>query len=313
VLRYCNGAFDVNVSLEHPDDDPDDVLAAPALVQSSAQRDSAYALVGEADSDIDLLVDSVRDPIDRLYKLSTRIRNPSTRFASSKAQRYRKIDPESNCDFLKAAEPFDHDYVSTLFLQYRKASALHHAPVVEPPPAPVEDGSEPKSDTSDDMVWEPIRSILSGYRDEMLKETESFLVHRLARANSQRRRQFAYWSHHREKLILHTRRFSQEVQVPIATTMPGWENTGPHAVESSAPVFIAESVTTATRLQVAQLAVRDDQSTVSYSEYAPSTHASEDAVDFPPPPKRKGNGKYFECPYCFTLCSVGSLGLRAWK
>jgi hypothetical protein len=39
----------------------------------------------DEDSDIDLLLDNIRDPIDQLYKLSIWIRNPSSRFASSKA------------------------------------------------------------------------------------------------------------------------------------------------------------------------------------------------------------------------------------
>jgi hypothetical protein len=38
----------------------------------------------EAESDMDLLLDSVRDIIDRLYKLATKIRNPSTRLTYSR-------------------------------------------------------------------------------------------------------------------------------------------------------------------------------------------------------------------------------------
>lgn len=60
----------------------------------------------DADSDMTLLLDGIRDPIDCLYKLSTWIRNPSFRFASSKMQNYRQIDPETGVDFLQAVERF---------------------------------------------------------------------------------------------------------------------------------------------------------------------------------------------------------------
>ncbi|KAL2127231.1 hypothetical protein VTI74DRAFT_11062 [Chaetomium olivicolor] len=62
-----------------------------------------------------------------------------------------------------------------------------------------------------------------------------------------------------------------------------------------------------------QLTARDDQSSVSTSEYAPSTQANAEVVDFPPPPRGKEGGKYFECPYCFTLCSTRVLNPKAWK
>ena len=193
---------------------------------------------------------------DRLYKLSTRIRNPSTRFASSKAQCYRKVDSESGCDFLKAAEPFDHDYVSSLFLQYHKANALRDAPVAESPlPSP---NYDPES-SLDDKVWEPIQSVLSIYRDGLSNGTESFLVDRLARANTRRRRQFAYWTHHRQKLLLHRHSVAQQARVPTASAMLALENFGLQAAGGSGPVLVpAASVTTATCLQAAQLTIRDD-------------------------------------------------------
>ena len=318
VLQYCSGAFDDHASLESPldSDNPDDSggdwtvhVSAPA--QPPTEADSTYTLVGEADSDIDLLLDSVRDPIDRLYKLSTRIRNPSTRFASSKAQRYQKVDPESGLDFLKEVEPFDRDYVSALFLQYRKANALRDTPIAECSPS--SPNHDPES-SLEDTVWEPIWSVLSIYRDCLSDGTESFLVDRLARANIRRRRQFAYWTHHREKLLLHTHSVAQQARLPTTSPTVALETLELQAAGGSGPVLVpTASITTATCLQAAQLAIRDNQSAVSQSEYAPSSHPGVDVVDFPPPPERKEDEKYFECPYCFTLCPAESLGIKAWR
>lgn len=263
--------------------------------------------IEEKDSDIDLILDSLRDPIDRLYKLSTRIRNPTTRFGSSKALRYQKLDRESKVDFLQAVQQFDYDYVSSLFLQYRKLGVLQQSPAPLPPEGEMEGGDD------GDAVWEPIRSVLKNYREDVSNNTESFLVRRIVRANICRRQQFAYWTRHREKLSLHTRAYSQEVQVPIETAQVR-TNAEAQVTGDLGPVEPMElSVTTATRLQAAHLTIRDDQSTMSVSEYAPSTHVSIDDVDFPAAPRRKGDEKFFECPYCFTICRSELLGPKAWK
>lgn len=86
----------------------------------------------EEGSDFNVLLGSIRDPIDRLFKVSIRIRNPSTRLRSSKAIRYQQVDEEAGVDFLQAVQRFDYDYVSSLFLQYRKSKALEEEQTVEP-------------------------------------------------------------------------------------------------------------------------------------------------------------------------------------
>ncbi|KAB5586279.1 hypothetical protein GE09DRAFT_1166719 [Coniochaeta sp. 2T2.1] len=188
ALAYCNGFIDI----ASPSRDPLDIVEDDAPEDSGASSQdgdsSGFSLVGETDSDVDLLLDAVKDPLDRLYKLSTKIRNPSTRL------------------------PFTQDAQPTGL-----SSRL---------------GPEP-----------------------------------LAVAN--------------------------EPRLP------------------SAPTEL--SITTATRLRVAQFAMRDDMSTVSISEYSSTTEFSHDAGTFPSPPTRKEGDKYFECPYCFTVCSTEILRRRAWK
>lgn len=49
------------------------------------QEDEDSVIDSEPESDMDLLLESVLDPIDRLYKLAVWIRNPATRLTSSKA------------------------------------------------------------------------------------------------------------------------------------------------------------------------------------------------------------------------------------
>lgn len=260
------------------------------------------------ESDMDLLLDGVRDPIDRLYKVSTKIRNPSSRLGSSRAARHQQIDEESGVDFLRAVEQADHDHIRSLFLQYQKARALQEHETVAPPKDAV--GGE-----DEDGVWEPIRTVLSQHR-----AADSFLIRRIARANVRRRQQFMYWKKHQEKLARHARSSisTQSVLTP-GTEMPSQPLLERHISDDS-PIPLAEiappaaSVTTATNLNVARLGAVENQSTFTLSEYAPSTwQPARDAVAFPPPPRAQSGGKFFECPYCFTFCPRGALADKAWK
>jgi hypothetical protein len=262
---------------------------------------------GTEESYTDLLLDSVRDPIDRLYKVSTKVRNPSTRLGSSRAASYQQIDEESGVDFLRAIEQADHDYVRSLFLQYQKFRALQEREAVEPPKDIVREG--------EGNVWEPIQTVLSQHR-----ASNSFLIRRIARANVRRRQQFAYWKNHREKLARHAwASISTQSILTPGTEIPSQLSLERH-ISNDSPILLAElappiaSVTTATNLYLAQPEAVENQSTYIVSEYTPSTwQPARDIVAFPPPPRAQLGKKFFECPYCFTLCPREVLADKAWK
>lgn len=262
---------------------------------------------GTDESDLDLLLDGVRDPINRLYKVSTKIRNPSSRLGSSRAVNYQQIDEETGVDFLRAIEQADHNHIRSLFLQYQKARALQECDTGDPPKNLI--GGE------DDGIWEPIRSVLAQHR-----AADSFLIGRIARANVRRRQHFAYRKMHREKLARHARAsISTQSGLNSGTENPSHPSFDRHISNDS---FIpqaelappAASVTTATNLNLSRLELGENQSTFTVSEYAPSTwQPVRDAVAFPPPPTTQSGENFFECPYCFTLCPRGILAAKAWK
>ncbi|KAH0536893.1 hypothetical protein FGG08_006264 [Glutinoglossum americanum] len=301
VLDYCAGKADPSMSevQEDPAGNPLDLDPVDEDFRDEASQ--------EPGSDIDLLLDSVKDPVDRLYKLSTWIRNPSSRFASSKALHHHQIDPESNVDLLQAVKEFDYDYVSSLFLQYRKSRAYGERPTLNPP-------EHKDRDDDADNVWGPIRTILSQHKTDRSKGTESFLVYRIAQANTRRRQQFAYWKKHRDKLTQHTKTVTQHLDVRKEVALAQF-NLEIQANEVPISVMTpARSVTTASRLNTLQPAAMDGQSNVSASEYAPSMwQPGEEVAGFPPVPKRPPSEKFFECPYCFTLCPRALLAEKAWK
>ena len=278
------------------DDDPE---AEESDLEPSGDDDAE-------ESDMDLLLDGVRDPIDRLYKISTKIRNPSSRLGSSKAANHQQIDEENGVDFLRAIEQADYDHIRSLFLQYQKARALQECDTVEPAVG---------GEDNEDGVWEPIRTVLSQHQ-----AADSFLIRRIARANVRRRQQFAYRKTHREKLAHHTRAsISTQSGVAQGTEVPSQPSFDRNISNDS---FIpqaelappAASVTTATNLNLARLELVENQSMFTVSEYAPSTwQPARDAVAFPPPPATQPGEKFFECSYCFTFCPRGALAAKAWK
>ena len=284
---------------EPPDNSAVDVLNFDVIEEEDDFR--------ELGSDADLLLDCIKDPIDRLYKVSTWIRNPSSRFASSKVLYHQEIDVESKIDLLQAFADFDYDYVSSVFLQYRKSKAL-------------KDGLQPKPSTQEardkdaDKVWEPIQSVLWQHRLEISNQTESFLIRRIAQANVRRRQQFAYWKKHRNKLSYHSTVAAQHVELSHEPKHTQILSEMGFIKLSPATIPPAPSVTTASHLQISQLTINDDDSRISVSEYAPSvSHPNQEIVDFPQAPKRPSGEKFFECPYCFTLCPNAILGQKAWK
>lgn len=124
-------------------------------------------------SDMDLLVERVRDPIDRLFKLAVWIRNPSSRFTSSKLFHYQLPNPKTRIDLLHIFKEFDYDYVSSLFLEYRKSKALADYGTPEPT-------SDHPNNNQSEQIWEPIQTVLSKYKHERSVGAESFLIHRIA-------------------------------------------------------------------------------------------------------------------------------------
>ena len=285
--------------------------ASADLQDTSLNVESLEEQELEGSLDSDSLLSGVKDSIDRLYKVSTLIRNPASRLASSKLLNHQEVDTSTGVDLLETFKPFDHDYVSSAFVQYRKTAALENYAASEPLAGQFE-GID--IDVDADCPWEPIRTLLLQYRSEVKNGNEHFLIKRIAAAISRRRQQFAYWKKHREKLTKHTDPITRNLRIvpgPVEEALKSELKLREPSMRLPLPV---PSITTASHLNVAQIAIRDNQSTVSVSEYAPSiSPRGQDIVDFPPAPQVDPTAKFFECPYCFTLCPAALLGEKAWR
>lgn len=315
------------------------------LMSVAVNGDSGYAEESlEDDSDdeavdqyatLSVLMDAIRDVIDHLFKLSTKIRNPSMRAISSKARTYRFIDQDSGVDLVKVFEHYDYDHACSIFQQYYQ-NALNS-----------EQGRRisefwPTENTPENEVWHSssgcaqcmVRSSIQIAPCDSPPEHENqhsepnsnydirthYLIRRLAKANLQRRQRFMYWEEHHKRKESHTAaalapRRQPQYHLPggaIDDPVVNFGSPKEHGVRGN--LGHADSVTTATQLSPAAITTFGAHSTYTISEYAPSNYNTErEAYDFPSPPKVDPGVKSFQCPYCFAICPAEMLSERAWR
>lgn len=265
VAQTRNDAFEDGIDVDDHNNDDDDVL--------------------------NVLLESIKDINDRLFRLATKLRSPETRLRSSRAHKFQSLD--NAVDLFECYMEFEHDFVSSVFQSLRKG---------------------PKSLT--DPMQGPTRPDESS-KFHVDDETSRYLIERIAHANVTRRRQFAYWKHHRLKLDKHT-----EAAITVRKSMEQAQvSNTPRTTIDSAIMSPGPAMTISTATQLLNPIQKFDEfaSMASVSEYSPPTagmHA--DVVTFPPPPsppppRRAADSKFFECPYCFTICAQKTANLRAWQ
>ena len=274
-----------------------------------------------------VLLQSIGDVIDRLFKMSGLIRNPSTRQYSSKVSSFRCIDEDSGIDLVTAFEHYSYDHVRSVFVDHSRQA----------PQQSLEKNIGFYLNTQDDqrswhgpascslcktrhisftpdMSAKPSAEPSSESRDSHIAE---FLVQRIARANLQRRQQFMYWNEHYSRLERYTqtsaKRIGRDNFHDISTpTRPGVTSV-PQGLPL-ADILDTHTVTTATKLEPISLLQIDSKTAATVSEYAPSNYnPTKEILDFPPPPSISSGEKYFRCPYCFTMCPANILAENAWK
>ncbi|KAG9780374.1 hypothetical protein KCU88_g3711, partial [Aureobasidium melanogenum] len=344
--QYLQETLQLKRSQTYQDDGKIRLSTQPSTPSQQAQFDESVLEDSSDEEDLQpqqhlrLLLDSVREVIDGLFRLSTRIRNPATRLASSKAKLFQQIDVDSGVDLIKAFGHYDHDYVLSLFAWFQSKAPGEARTGDLAALWPTDSQADLWHRDEDCSLCEARQHVAeqaayAGSEDQEEEEEEeeptcsaggilaSFLIHRIARANNQRRQQFGYWKHHRSNLVKHTQATLERTfpLVPAnaepANLNPGHQGATPAVGRQAlklADLLAPPTVTTATRLQPAVIENMDAMSVTSVSEYAPSSWAPDrERIQFPPPPKISPAEKFFECPYCFTICPRQMLSEKAWK
>ena len=219
-------------------------------------------LMGELSSvtkpEVDVRAADIADSVDRLYKLAIKIRSPDGRVIPPKFDLYKHIGPNFKEGYIKKIEEKQKEGIRQALRQCRRSIA------------------------GEDSIG-----------DHHLTESDEYLVLRLHKANQTRRQQFAYWKHHKEKLMQ-----AAEPESPIATSA---RSTG------------ASIPSTATTLP-GGFALDDAKSARSDFSRATTTYgANDEVVEWPPVPRDLVGKDEFECPYCFFFCPRQYKRPRSWR
>ena len=220
---------------------------------------------------------SVIDILDRLFKLATRIRNPTTRSSQGQRNFYKDIDHEYREIVARRLEDMETCRVREHVLQDRRDLSGKPSP--------------------DEVELE-----INGVDEKMFV--------RLGRANNYRRQQFKHWRLRKAKV-----EFDQFVTSAHESTVLDQGNvevvnlaTRP---DPQPPSSYPSSVT---RIQPHTFDMSDRKSTISNITQTPSArNTNGEKVDWPSFPAGAPEGKYFECPYCFNLCPDVYRDDGAWK
>jgi hypothetical protein len=227
----------------------------------------------EDEDEVQLCIQEAADILDRLFRIASKIRSPSTRIVSSKALKFQLPDSVTGVDLFDQYAEFDQGHVQEMFQEMFRHNGI-----------------------------------------DLNAINVTYLVDRMSRAITNRRRILAHGKRHRSKVAY----AAQPNQTQPNQTQP---NVGPRQNEQKDVTHLAQlavsaaglsNPTTATFLDPNK-AILDAKSNVSESVYAPTARGTDnEAVEVPPPPD-VGNDRYFECPYCFFLCSKEYTRDKSWR
>ncbi|CAI7586420.1 unnamed protein product [Penicillium pancosmium] len=107
--------------------DTGSAIDATAVVREESSDDSEEEDFESSDGEddesvIDLLLGSIAGTIDKLYRLSFKIRNPAMRLGFSRSVKYHEIDPETGVDLIEQLRENDRRHIEQLFGFYRSTS-----------------------------------------------------------------------------------------------------------------------------------------------------------------------------------------------
>ena len=249
----------------------------------------------EDESQLTSSLRSAGDIINRLYRLSTKIRNPGTRLAPTKAYNYSIIDRDTGIDLVDEWANADTKHIEELLWDFRTDDSIPYT-------------------TTDD----PVRD--RRHRPRNLDDNDLTLLRRLAKANTLRRKQFGQWRRHQDK-VNHENARARRQRNDLPLHRAGARSITGHTVAPSDVLEPAQTSTTVSRPTTATLLptfeLKDFDtavSTTSSRTTAPYAEGTEDDVaEVPPLPPSLTKERYFICPYCFLVCSKSSTSPKQWR
>ena len=278
--------------------DPDSGPESENLLEDDSDDDDEFLESYNARPIVEVLAENITAAIDRLYRLSFKVRNPATRYDLSRGLRFKEVDRDTGVDFLTLYELFDLAHVKEIIWDLRNPERIDSVDLT--------DGDAVLYEKEDNMVgsYDDGPQITSRKALEPDRLDNDFLVRRLAHANNVRRRQFRYWQTHQEKLA------SMKVEVSASEPPRMHSNrVGPLPV-----LAMSFATTEATKVKEDDIELSDSRSVLSSATYAMmQTEPGRDEVSLPPFPRWLEDKKEFECPYCRIMCPQSMSRKSAWE
>jgi hypothetical protein len=234
----------------------------------------------------------IQDTITHLYRLSFKIRNTSHRSLSTRALSMKLMDQETGEDLFSVYAIYDYQYVLESLQQLRQV------PQPRTPDLP------------------PVR--------KMANDIPTFLLERLSRAMTNRRRYFAYWQKHAlklsrtvdEPLVLRKDLATSEESKPgglgakSVTHVHEQDNLKAKLVRISGP----ETVISGTDISKYRSNLDDHLETETIISYATTAKDVDGkSADLPPSPADASSKPEFVCPYCWVVCPSRQGKGKSWR
>ncbi|KAH0844216.1 hypothetical protein FOPE_08556 [Fonsecaea pedrosoi] len=243
---------------------------------------------------ISLILESIVETIDALYRIAARVTSPETRTPTEKVLRVALRSGNSDVDMTRRYALLDEQHLREVFQNYR--SVVHRS-------VSKEQGIPPQ-------VLDPAQG-----------EPLGFLALRLAQANTIRRKQFAYWSQHPQKLDVAPEAMARVTQIQ----QPRPQQASQDVTTLARSSYVADSVdpsppTTATTLNPAQVDLEYATSVSRISDYVGSTRGVSvtrgEVLEFPNPPAKLKDCSEAICLFATTqewIAHENSCHRRIWR
>ncbi|KAI1170207.1 hypothetical protein F4777DRAFT_134350 [Nemania sp. FL0916] len=256
---------------------------------SSSQMSTHSELSSSASSfhEVEFRFNSLTERLDALYSLATKIRNPKNRPSLSTNHLYKHVPEQDRVSYICDREEIEANVVSYILRQH----------IIE----------SPGYKNIRDSHGEAIESFLSKHTSH-----DSWIIRRTGKANARRKQQLLYWKDHALRLGQAKMNTSQIARPTIVDreAAPNQHNLT-HFLDGAQRI-VPSLTTSATKLPTQKL--DDLKSTISHqSRQSTVISVHNDVINWPPPPTKRGKGRYFECPYCRTFCPIRYLEKRAWE
>lgn len=251
-----------------------------------------------------------------LFKLSFKIRNPATRSSGQSVLKpllFKKpvrVDDNTTVDLLACFAEFDRRHTEEAFRELRRS--VHGRPRLED----VYPALDSPTDSETKEISSPPPAPVDSQRIESDEDLPDYLTERWSKSLTNRRRYFAYWRNHAQKLAKEEEEEADSVEAqPPPMPMPATIA----EVEPIAPAVVAASLAGITILSATEGSTYDRKlddgiDTVSVVSYTSTAFNIDGTVaDLPRPPSIQAGQSEFRCPYCWVVCPERHAIGKSWR